>query len=321
MSIKTDRPQVRTADELERKYNFAGIQQNVKMNNTGLVKVANELYNFVSAVAGDTATLEKQLDGQIGTYYGNGIPTNENEPAISWENPSEHIGDLYYDRETGLSYKYSDNLEWEQTESTLLSEILAIANAAQDTADNKRTTFITNNATDTPNPPYDTGDIWIKNVGQDNGEIYICQRGKEVGDTYQDGDFIVATKYIDDSVVLTSEQVAEIVTTETSEWVADTQSLTGYFTKEKKAQIDDSTSYVLDKVVKQVQIDGDITLSADNSVFSLKITNSGIEIRNVAKTDPISSWIEDGMDIKKLYLGNFAFIPRNNGSLGFRKVK
>ena len=321
MSVKADRPQVRTAEQLERKYNFANIEQNIKTNNTGITKVANELYQFVNAVAGDTATLEKQLDGQIGTYYGDGVPTNSNEPAVSWDDTSEHIGDLYYDRLTGLSYKYNDSLQWELTGNTLLSEILALANAAQDTADGKRTTFITNNASDTPIPPYDTGDMWIKNVGSEHGELYICQRGKEVGDTYQDGDFIVATKYIDDSVTLTSEQVASIVTSQTSEWVADTQSLTGYFTEEKKAQIDDSTSYVLDKVVKQVQIDGDITLSADNSVFSLKITNSGIQIRNRAKTDPISSWIEDGMDIKKLYLGNFAFIPRDNGSLGFRKVK
>ena len=321
MSVKADRPQVRTAEQLERKYNFANIEQNIKTNNTGITKVANELYQFVNAVAGDTATLVKQLDGQIGTYYGDGVPTNSNEPAVSWDDTSEHIGDLYYDRLTGLSYKYNDSLQWELTGNTLLSEILALANAAQDTADGKRTTFITNNASDTPIPPYDTGDMWIKNVGSEHGELYICQRGKEVGDTYQDGDFIVATKYIDDSVTLTSEQVASIVTSQTSEWVADTQSLTGYFTEEKKAQIDDSTSYVLDKVVKQVQIDGDITLSADNSVFSLKITNSGIQIRNRAKTDPISSWIEDGMDIKKLYLGNFAFIPRDNGSLGFRKVK
>lgn len=321
MSIKTDRPQVRTAEELERKYNFANMEKNIKQSDVGLTKVANQLYNFVKAVAGDTETLEKQLDGQIGTYYGNEVPTNSNEPAINWDNKSEHIGDLYYDRLTGLSYEYTDDLEWEQTGSTLLSEILALANSAQDTADNKRATFITNNATDTPIPPYDTGDIWIKNIGESTGEIYICQRGKETGDVYQSGDFIVATKYIDGSTVLSPAQVAEIVTTQTSEWVADTQSLTGYFTEEKKAQIDDANSYVIDKVEKQVKIDGDITLSADNSVYSLKITNNGIEIRNANQANPISSWIEDGMDIKKLYLGNFAFIPRENGSLGFRKVK
>ncbi len=32
MSIKADRPQVRTAEQLERKYNFAGIEKNVKQS-------------------------------------------------------------------------------------------------------------------------------------------------------------------------------------------------------------------------------------------------------------------------------------------------
>ena len=322
MSAKTERPQVRTAQDLERKYaQLLNSGTAIKQTAEGLTKVNNTLGEFISATAGDLNTLLAQLDGQIETFYGNEIPTNSNEPAVNWVNQQDHVGDLYYNRETGLSYRYNENLEWENVQSTLLNEVLAISNSAQDTADNKRTTFITNNDTDTPIPPYSTGDIWIKNVGSENGEMYICQRDKLEGEIYQSGDFIVATKYIDGSTILTPEQVAEIVTTQTAEWVADTASLTGYFTEEKKAQLDETTEYVLEKVVKQVVIDGDITLSADNSVYSLKITNSGIQIRQSNQTNPISSWIEDGMDIKKLYLGNFAFIPRDNGSLGFRKVK
>lgn len=323
MSVKTDRPQVRTASQLEQKYNFAGMEKNIKTSATGLTKVSNELYEFVRAVAGDTSILEKQLDGTIETYYGDVIPTNSNYPASEWDSTAKqyHVEDLYYNRSTGNCYRYNENLEWEQVDSTLLSEILALANAAQDTADNKKTVYTTNDSTSTPSPPYSLGDIWIKNIGTENGELYICQRAKGKTDPYEDGDFIVATKYIDGSTVLTPAQVAAIVTTQTAEWVADTQSLTGYFTTEKKAQIDEANSYVIDKVEKQIKIDGDITLSADNSPYSLKIENNGINIKHESQVESISSWVEDGMSIKKLYLGNFAFIPRSNGSLGFRKVK
>ena len=66
---------------------------------------------------------------------------------------------------------------------------MALANSAKDTADNKRRVFLA-----PPLPPYDNGDLWF-----DNGEIYICQISKTEGD-YEEGDFIIATKYTDDTL-------------------------------------------------------------------------------------------------------------------------
>ena len=55
-----------------------------------------------------------------------------------------------------------------------------------------------------------------------------------------------------------------------------------------------------------------------DSPYRLVIDNDEITIYN--GTNPISYWRKDEFTATKLNLGNFAFIPRANGSLGFRKV-
>ena len=69
-----------------------------------------------------------------------------------------------------------------------ISEALALANTAKDTADSKRRVFIVQ-----PTPPYDSGDFWLKDK-----ELYICQVSKETG-LFEENDFIIATKYTDDT--------------------------------------------------------------------------------------------------------------------------
>lgn len=55
------------------------------------------------------------------------------------------------------------------------------------------------------------------------------------------------------------------------------------------------------------------------SPYRLVIDNDEITIYN--GTNAISNWRKDEFTATKLNLGNFAFIPRQNGSLGFRKVR
>ena len=52
--------------------------------------------------------------------------------------------------------------------------------------DGKRRIFVIQ-----PTPPYDNGDLWIK-----DNEIYICQISKKEGQPYQEQDFINNLKYI-----------------------------------------------------------------------------------------------------------------------------
>lgn len=194
--MKQDRNGVRTAQDLERKYNFSSIQKAVEQSEIGLTKVNSELDNFINSTTSSINNLQEQIDGNITTYYYSGVPTLSNLPASEWttgEERNRHLGDLYYDKNTGYAYRFyydSENLVygWVKLTDSDVTEALALANAAQDTADGKRRVF-----TSQPAPPYDSGDLWFN-----NNEIYICQVTRTSG-SYVSGDFIIATKYTDNT--------------------------------------------------------------------------------------------------------------------------
>lgn len=196
---KQDRQGVRTPADIERKYDLAslvGIKKAVENSVEGLNKTNATLEEFMSATLGSIEEIEKQLDGSITTWFYSGIPTLTNLPASEWTTTTlkdNHLGDLYYDQDTGLAYRFMlcDGVYlWKEVPDTAVAEALAIANAAQDTADSKRRVFVSQ-----PTPPYDNGDLWFYNQ-----EIYICQISKAEGATYADKDFIIATKYTDDTL-------------------------------------------------------------------------------------------------------------------------
>ena len=190
---------VRTAQDLERKYDFSNIGEiikNVELQKEMLTKVENELNNFVRVITNDIQNIQDQVDGNITTWFYSGVPTLNNAPANEWttdDAKNNHLGDIYYDQDTGTAYRFSkenDNYKWNKLQDSEYSAVLAIANKAQDTADRKRQIFI-----NTPAPPYDVGDLWIR-----NREIYRCQTTKDENQSYEDNDWIIATKYTDDTV-------------------------------------------------------------------------------------------------------------------------
>ena len=243
MSAKTERPQVRTAQDLERKYNISGISEAVKMSEEGLVKVNNELAEFISTTADSLENIQNQVDGQIVTFYGNTAPTLENYPVSGWteDEYDNHIGDMYYDNNSGKSYRFeykNDAYIWVQTNNEDINRILGIANAAKDTADSKRRIF-----TATPTPPYDSGDIWINNVGATNGEIYICQTGRDATQTYTPGDFIIATKYTDDTVATATKNSLEVLSGKV------TYEVSNNYSKTEIEKIIEGTGFRYDKTI------------------------------------------------------------------------
>ena len=199
--MKQDMNGVRTAQDLERKYDLAGIEklkQDYNSQNQEIKEVNNELKDFVSSVTETIQELQDQVDGNITTWFYSGVPTLQNEPASSWstdEEKNNHLGDLYYDKETGYAYRFSlENsiYSWLKLTDSDLTEALALANSAKDTADSKRRVFL-----EQPTPPYDNGDMWIK-----NNEIYICQISKPAGQTFAENDFINNLKYTDDTYAI-----------------------------------------------------------------------------------------------------------------------
>ena len=195
---KQDRQGVRSPTDLERKYDLkaiAGLKKSVKVHEDGINKTNKKLEDFVVSTLQNFENIENQIDGNIATHFYNGVPALENVPAVEWtteEDKKNHLNDLYYDKNSGRVYEFvfADELYcWEETESNAIIEAMALANAAKDTADGKRRIF-----TKQPIPPYDIGDLWFNEK-----EIYICDNPKLTVESYEEGDFVIATNYTDDS--------------------------------------------------------------------------------------------------------------------------
>lgn len=198
MISKQDKQLVRTAADLERKYNLAGMQKAIKNSEEGINKTNKVLEDFTNATLKSFENIESQLDGNVATHFYSGVPSLLNVPASEWttdEDKKNHLSDLYYDKDSGKVYEFcfQDNTYcWIETDSNAVIEAMALANSAKDTADGKRRIF-----TVQPVPPYDNGDLWFNEK-----EIFICQFSKVQGEVYEDGDFVTATKYTDDSTAI-----------------------------------------------------------------------------------------------------------------------
>lgn len=197
---KQDRQGVRTAADLERKYNFSGLQKAVAIAEDEIVKINKTQEDFVNATLRQFGEVKGKLDNVAEQHFGNGTPTLDTPPAAEWtlDQYESHAGDLYYDRDTGYSYRFEkgeDEFDWILVKDRDVIEALALANVAKDTADGKRRVFVAE-----PAPPYDVGDLWLKDK-----ELYVCQISKQEG-SYAAADFVPATKYTDDSAVFELEQ-------------------------------------------------------------------------------------------------------------------
>lgn len=64
---------------------------------------------------------------------------------------------------------------------------------------------------------------------------------------------------------------------------------------------------------------GNMIFGNPDNEYQLQIENDRVGIYYNGSL--ISSWIQDEFTVKQINLGNFAFIPRDNGSLSFRKVR
>lgn len=148
--------------------------------------------------------LQDQIDGVIETWFANGVPTLNNYPANEWKDSStknNHLGDLYYDNETGNAYRFSRSesgvYSWVIIEDSAVVKALADAARAQDTADHKRRVF-----TDTPYTPYDEGDLWV-NANYTGGPLYLneilrCKTSRQSG-AFQITDWERASDYTNDN--------------------------------------------------------------------------------------------------------------------------
>ena len=342
MINKRDINKLRTPEDLERKYNLNDIltlKENYELQKNGINKVENELNGFVIATGKNLKELQDQVDGNITTWFYSGVPTASNEPASTWITDTEknnHLGDLYYDKDTGYAYRYSlDNAtySWIKITDNDVTKALAIANSAKDTADSKRRVFVVQ-----PTTPYDVGDLWIKDE-----ELYRCQTTKASSETFEENDWIIATKYTDDTkanqvgenLTILSGTVTEIrkdvdkldTTMTNTTKLVDEQGKTIGILETKQSQteqtVDEISSTIssvgtrvttVEKSIKKYQTELDIyniTIPVDESnkplenkdyLVGYKTTFEGIEVNSIVSSQSENTGITFGLSNNKITL-------------------
>lgn len=196
--------------------NNVAIEENKKQI-TNTYKDAKAYTDAVKAsLDNDISNLQDQIDGNITTWYYDYAPTTQNEPAVNWTTEEErenHAGDLFFDNITQFAYRwtYINNAwSWVLIQDSTIAQALGLAQqaydeaeAASDLADHKRRVFIT-----TPEPPYDTGDLWA-----DSNDIYYCSVAKTLGQDFDPEDWSLATNYMNRSAMEEAiNQATDIIT-------------------------------------------------------------------------------------------------------------
>ena len=185
-----------------RKYN--GSSWDIVNDSAFAIKTANDytdekLSNYATTVTNSLGDLQNQIDGSIATWFYSVPPANNLPPTSDWsttELKNNHLGDLYYDTNTGYSYRYqvsSNVYGWSRITDTDVTKALADAATAKDTADSKRRVFVS-----TPTTPYDVGDLWSQGT---TGDLMRCITSKSSG-SYNASDWDKASKYTDDTAVI-----------------------------------------------------------------------------------------------------------------------
>lgn len=152
------------------------------------------------------AELQKQLDGQIESFYYDYAPELNKPPSDAWTSDTlkaRHEGDLFFDKTTGLAYRFFEDNSgwtWQLIKDNDISKAIADAAHAQYTADGKRRTFLVQ-----PTPPYDEGDLWYGGTDKD---VLVCKKSRESGN-YDASDWGKYDRYIDQATA--SKAASDVV--------------------------------------------------------------------------------------------------------------
>lgn len=167
--------------------------------------VGDQLSSFIDKDFADTVirytdvgkffNIKDQIDSQIVLWLYNGAPSNSTTPTKDWSTDDAkrlHVGDIYYDCNEEKAYIWTDEYEWLTADDENLLKILKIVSKESDAADGSRRVFF-----NTPSPPYSKGDVWADYSF--NGYMLVCQVSRPISASYNRLDWVVASKYTDDT--------------------------------------------------------------------------------------------------------------------------
>lgn len=136
----------------------------------------SELIEFTKKYTTEVESLQSQIDGKVETWY------QSTNPASSWtseETKKKHIGDIWYNTGTLISYYYTDTYEWQVIENADAKQAIENAISAEKLANGKSQTFLK-----TPTPPYNVGDLWLNGA-----ELLTCVNSKTATQSFSANDW------------------------------------------------------------------------------------------------------------------------------------
>ncbi len=282
-------------------------------------EAAKEAYNKATATDTRVENLEKEVDSKCEIWFYPGEPMLDNLPVINWDvsDYGVHVKDMYYDTDTGYAYRFEmyvaegDEAEgdevyydWERIQDSDTIQALALANSAKDTADGKRRVF-----TMDPYPPYDNGDLWLHDK-----EIYVCQISKDASKTYVDGDFIIGTKYTDDTY---AKQVGDSLEIVRGTVATITESVDKFQIEfETTVKTVDTLGQTVEENTRTMQYNldtEDFTVSKSGADTTTHISEDGLRIKNSAGTD-IHTVNSHGTEAENLYARRYLMVGTRSKS-------
>ena len=141
--------------------------------------------DMFKALQVDMALIKEQTDKEYTIWFFEHVPALNNIPASDWTTPELkelHDQDLFYNRTSGLAYRFEDGA-WIEITDQYTVKALENAAKAQDTADGKRRVFV---AQPTNAQTYDIGDLWVNATYSGGGVTYkndslVCIAAKTEG--------------------------------------------------------------------------------------------------------------------------------------------
>lgn len=239
---------------------------------------AEDLTNFSEEISGTLGDLQSQIDGSVQTWFYSGVPTLANAPANEWTDSAtrnNHLGDLYYDTTTGYAYRFmlqNGTYSWSRITDSDVTKALQDAAKAQDTADHKRRVFVT-----TPKPPYDVGDLWVQGSG---GDIKRCQTAKTSSQSYAAADWILASKYTDD----TKANAVENALNNYKTTVANTYSTKAELTTTKNSILGEvSEKYTSKELFNNLEVGGRNLIQDSRFIYGYWAYGTGMSVNTGVK--------------------------------------
>lgn len=184
---------------------IGNLETDVSELETGLGNAQKDISDLDTKLDEEVINLQAQIDGAIQFWNGEEIPTLNNLPASEWtteEVRNNHRADIYTviedidgELKQGKSYRFDkvgNTWTWVELTDNELSAVQALAQS-------KAKVFTT-----TPKPPYNVGDLWLKDK-----ELYECITAKDANGTYAVADWQKATKYTDDTVAYLAQATAD----------------------------------------------------------------------------------------------------------------